>query len=213
MRYSEYAELDDTTLLSIIKSNADDSDSALDCLIKRHKKLVLKQAHSLYLIGADKEDLIQEGMIGLYKAIREYDCERAASFSAFAVSTVQNQMFNAISAYNRKKYQPLNDSVSLDAPIEASQDGTEPTSLIDVMESPHPTSNPEDLVIDKEKVNMIQYELGKCLSPLEKNVYNLYLEGLDYRQIAEKLGKTPKAIDNARGRIKSKLAKLLEALT
>ena len=90
MRYSDYLQMDDSSLLAIIKSESPDSDTALDILIKRHKKLVLNQAHSMYLIGADKEDLIQEGMIGLYKAIREYDNTRSESFTAFAISIIQN---------------------------------------------------------------------------------------------------------------------------
>ncbi len=214
MKYSDFDTMTDVELLHIIHTESADSainaDIALDYLINRHKQLVLSQAHSLYLTGADKEDLIQEGMIGLYKAIRSFDEERSASFSAFATSIIQNQMFNAIKAYNRKKYRPLNESVSLDAPIDTDGGDNDTLSLADVVKSPHQTSNPEDLVIDKEKVSMIEYELGKCLSPLEKTVYNLYIEGMDYRQIAERLGKTPKAIDNARSRIKIKLSKLLD---
>lgn len=202
--------MDDASLLAIIKSESGDSDAALDILLKRHKKLVLNQAHSLYLIGADKEDLIQEGMIGLYKAIREYDDTRSDTFTAFAVLLIQNQLINAITAYNRKKYRPLNDSVSLDAPIVSSNTDEDMHALIDIMEAPNTSSNPEDFVIDKEKVSMIEYELGKLLSSFEKSVYNLYLTGMDYRQIAQKLGKTPKAVDNARCRIKAKLSKLLD---
>ncbi len=202
--------MDDASLLAIIKSESSDSDAALDILLKRHKKLVLNQAHSLYLIGADKEDLIQEGMIGLYKAIREYDDTRSDTFTAFAVLLIQNQLINAITAYNRKKYRPLNDSVSLDAPIVSSNTDEDMHALIDIMEAPNTSSNPEDFVIDKEKVSMIEYELGKLLSSFEKSVYNLYLTGMDYRQIAQKLGKTPKAVDNARCRIKAKLSKLLD---
>ncbi len=210
MRYSDYLQMDDASLLAIIKSESSDSDAALDILLKRHKKLVLNQAHSLYLIGADKEDLIQEGMIGLYKAIREYDDTRSDTFTAFAVLLIQNQLINAITAYNRKKYRPLNDSVSLDAPIVSSNTDEDMHALIDIMEAPNTSSNPEDFVIDKEKVSMIEYELGKLLSSFEKSVYNLYLTGMDYRQIAQKLGKTPKAVDNARCRIKAKLSKLLD---
>lgn len=210
MRYSDYLQMDDASLLAIIKSESGDSDAALDILLKRHKKLVLNQAHSLYLIGADKEDLIQEGMIGLYKAIREYDDTRSDTFTAFAVLLIQNQLINAITAYNRKKYRPLNDSVSLDAPIVSSNTDEDMHALIDIMEAPNTSSNPEDFVIDKEKVSMIEYELGKLLSSFEKSVYNLYLTGMDYRQIAQKLGKTPKAVDNARCRIKAKLSKLLD---
>ncbi len=210
MRYSDYLQMDDSSLLAIIKSESPDSDTALDILIKRHKKLVLNQAHSMYLIGADKEDLIQEGMIGLYKAIREYDNTRSESFTAFAISIIQNQLINTITAYNRKKYKPLNDSISLDAPLVSTNANEDIPALINIMEASNPSSNPEDFVIDKEKVSMIEYELGKLLSSFEKSVYNLYLTGMDYKQIANKLGKTPKAVDNARCRIKSKLSKLLE---
>lgn len=211
MRYSDYLQMDDSSLLAIIKSESPDSDTALDILIKRHKKLVLNQAHSMYLIGADKEDLIQEGMIGLYKAIREYDNTRSESFTAFAHfnhTKPINKYYNCVQP--QKNTSRLTILYHLTHPLVSTNANEDIPALINIMEASNPSSNPEDFVIDKEKVSMIEYELGKLLSSFEKSVYNLYLTGMDYKQIAKKLGKTPKAVDNARCRIKSKLSKLLE---
>lgn len=199
----------DIELLELINSNSDNSSVVMDYLIERHKGLVLAQARSLYLVGGDKDDLIQEGMIGLYKAVREYNPEKSDNFVVFARTVIYGQICNAIKASTRKKNQPLNNYVSFNQPITHNgHDGENTYLLSDVIEASS-SSNPEELLIDKENASMIEYELGKCLSGLEKEVYTMYVGGMDYKQIASTLNRTPKAIDNALTRIRRKLSALL----
>ena len=206
---SELENMSDNELIHLIHKNNDDSEHITDYFMEKHKKLVLQQARPLFLAGGDKEDLIQEGMIGLYKAVRKFDSNTSSDFIPFAQYVIYKQMCTAITASNRKKYQPLNNYVSLDMPISNSQyDQSNPPLLSEIIVASSNT-NPEELIIDKENVSMIEYELGKCLSKLEKAVYQLYIEGMDYKQIAITLGKEPKAIDNALSRIRKKLRNML----
>lgn len=201
--------LSDVELLDIIRNDQDNASFVMDYLIERHKGLVRIQARSLFLIGGDKEDLLQEGMIGLYKALREFDPAISDNFESFARTIVYQQMCNAIKASTRKKNQPLNDYVSFNSPVIGSNNNEASQMLLsDVIEA-STISNPEELMIDKENVSMIEYELGKRLSKLEKSVYDMYTGGMDYRQIAETLGRTPKTIDNALTRIRNKLSAML----
>lgn len=207
VRRNELEGMSDTELLALIHSATPESSMAMDYFLEKYKGVVLHQARPLFLVGADRDDLLQEGMIGLYKAVREYDADKSPSFNTFAKTVVYQQMCNAINASNRKKNQPLNEYVSFYTPLQ-NDDNSAASSLLDTMEA-LPGSNPEEFVIDKENAYMIEYELGERLSSFEKLVFDLYLEGMDYRQIAEKLKRTPKAIDNAIQRIRSKLAALL----
>ena len=201
--------LSDIELLDIIHNDKDNASFVMDYFIERHKGLVRIQARSLFLIGGDKEDLLQEGMIGLYKALREFDPAISDNFESFAKTIVYQQMCNAIKASTRKKNQPLNDYVSFNSPVIGSNNNEASQMLLsDVIEA-STISNPEELMIDKENVSMIEYELGKRLSKLEKSVYDMYTGGMDYRQIAETLGRTPKTIDNALTRIRNKLSAML----
>ena len=201
--------LSDVELLDIIRNDQDNASFVMDYFIERHKGLVRIQARSLFLIGGDKEDLLQEGMIGLYKALREFDPAISDNFESFAKTIVYQQMCNAIKASTRKKNQPLNDYVSFNSPVIGSNNNEASQMLLsDVIEA-STISNPEELMIDKENVSMIEYELGKRLSKLEKSVYDMYTGGMDYRQIAETLGRTPKTIDNALTRIRNKLSAML----
>ena len=201
--------LSDVELLDIIRNDQDNASFVMDYFIERHKGLVRIQARSLFLIGGDKEDLLQEGMIGLYKALREFDPAISDNFESFAKTIVYQQMCNAIKASTRKKNQPLNDYVSFNSPVISSNNNEASQMLLsDVIEA-STISNPEELMIDKENVSMIEYELGKRLSKLEKSVYDMYTGGMDYRQIAETLGRTPKTIDNALTRIRNKLSAML----
>lgn len=208
MKSEELKLMDDSEILDIIHSDSPDSEMALDFFLEKYKGLVLHQARSLFLVGADKEDLLQEGMIGLYKAVREYDTDKSGSFYSFAKTTVYHQMCNAINASNRQKKQPLNEYISFYSPVPDELRDSGGSALIDTMEASG-VSNPEDFIIDKENVSMIEYGLGKLLSPLEKSVYNLYVTGMDYRQIGDKLNRSPKSIDNALQRIRNKLTKWL----
>lgn len=208
MKIEELNCMDDPEIIEIIRSDSEYSERALDFFLEKYKGLVLNQARSLFLIGADKEDLLQEGMIGLYKAVREYEPDKGA-FRNFAKTVVRQQMCNAIKMSMTQKNIPLNEYISLYTPLTKEASYSDETVLMDTMEASG-VSNPEDFIIDKENVSMIEYGLGKLLSPFEKSVYNLYVAGIDYRQIAVKLNRTPKSIDNALQRIRNKLTKWLE---
>ncbi len=201
--------LSDEDIIALIHNS--DSD-AMDYMLNRYKNLVRKKAKALYLIGGDKDDLIQEGMIGLYKAIRDYNADKDNSFFNFADLCISRQIYSAIKASNRKKNLPLNTYVSLYTPAYGENtDLEEKASLVDLMYE-NKISNPEELVIDKESTSMLEYELVRHLSHFEKDVLDLYLEDFSYLQIADKLKKEPKSIDNALQRIKTKLNMVLKKL-
>ena len=172
----------------------------IDYLMVKYKNLVRKKAKALFLIGADNDDLIQEGMIGLFKAIRDYQEEKDSSFYHFAEICISRQMYTAMEASQRKKHATLNSYVSLDE--EPDNDGQIP--LTEVLQS-LTNGNPEDMVIDQENVEAFQKKIEKCLSKMEKEVLALTLQGLDYHQVAQIMDKSPKSIDNALQRIKGKL--------
>ena len=169
-------------------------NTIMDYILEKYKPLVRKCANAMYLIGAEKEDLIQEGMIGLFKAIRDYRDDRDNSFSSFAYICVNRQLYTAIEASNRKKNQPLNSYVSL------SEQSTK--NCLGV------TSSPEQLVIEQEVWENLWKELDECLSEMEKQVLSYYLKGSSYLQIAEKMEKSPKSIDNALWRIRQKIRQI-----
>ena len=193
-----YLELSDNELLELINEQKD--NDAMETLIKRYGPMITGQSRSLYIIGADEEDLIQEGMIGLFKAIRDYQEEKDSSFYHFAEICISRQMYTAMEASQRKKHAPLNSYVSLDE--EPDNDGQIP--LTEVLQS-LTNGNPEDMVIDQENVEAFQKKIEKCLSKMEKEVLALTLQGLDYHQVAQIMDKSPKSIDNALQRIKGKL--------
>jgi len=185
---------------------------AIDYLLEKYKYLVRNKARALYLIGGDKDDLIQEGMIGLYKAIRDFQSNKDSTFFSFADLCVSRQIYSAIKASNRMKNIPLNTYISLDIPVYGEgTDMEEKQPLVDIINQKY-ISNPEELVIDKENTSMIEYELVRRLSDLEKRVLGLYMQDLKYVQIAEVLGKEPKTIDNALTRIKTKLNQVLREI-
>lgn len=199
MRQNEYENVCDEELLMQISEG---NDSITDYLCKKYKHLVMKKANALYLIGAEKEDLIQEGMIGLFKAIRDFSPEREASFYHFAELCINRQMYHAIEASQRLKHAPLNSYISLS---EEASDETGLT-LADMLEGTA-EQNPERLFLQQEAYEDLFAHLETILSPLEKQVCDLYLQGMDYRQIAAHLGKAPKSIDNALQRIRSKIGR------
>ena len=206
---SKYETLPDEEIVCRIQSG---DQPAIDYLLEKYKYLVRNKAKALYLIGGDKDDLIQEGMIGLYKAIRDYQFDKDNSFFNFADLCISRQIYSAIKASNRKKNIPLNTYISLDTPMYGeSGDNDEKEALVDIIHQKY-VSNPEELVIDKENTSMIEYELVRRLSDLEKRVLSLYMQDLKYVQIAEFLGKEPKTIDNALTRIKTKLNQVLKEI-
>ena len=182
---------------------------AIDYLFEKYKYLARSKAKALFLIGGDRDDLIQEGMIGLYKAIQDYQRDRQSSFFSFADLCISRQIYSAIKASNRKKNIPLNTYISIYAPISSGQGEGDKETLVDIMYQENGL-NPEEMVIDKENTSMIEYELVRRLSDLERGVLNLYMQDLKYVQIAKVLGKEPKTIDNALTRIKAKLNQVLK---
>ena len=179
---------------------------ALEYLLNKYKNFVRTKARSYFLIGADHEDIVQEGMIGLYKAIRDYKAERLSSFRAFAELCVTRQIITAIKTATRQKHIPLNSYISLNKPIyEEDSDRT----LLDVI-TEEGMSNPEEMIIDREDLSVIEGKIGQMLSDLEKEVLVRYMEGKSYVEIGEEMGRHVKSIDNALQRVKKKLEKFLE---
>ena len=204
---TNYSIMTDEDIVDKIKAG---DRPAMDFLFEKYKYLVKNKAKALFLIGGDRDDLIQEGMIGLYKAIQDYQKDRQSSFFNFADLCISRQIYSTIKASNRKKNIPLNTYISIYAPLTNRQEeGAEKETLVDIMYKENGL-NPEEMVIDKENTSMIEYELVRRLSTLEKGVLSLYMQDLKYVQIAKLLGKEPKAIDNALTRIKAKLNQVLK---
>ena len=181
-----------------------------DYLMEKYKDMVRKQARAMYLWGGENDDLIQEGMIGLFKAVQDYDPKEGASFSSFAGLCVSRQMYTAIKASQRKKHLPLNSSVSIYA---SASDNPEENglSIVDTIEAGK-ESNPELMILGEEYTNAFEEELKEKLSKLERKVLYLHLQGMEYMNIAEFMDKSPKTIDNALQRIKAKARQLLEEM-
>lgn len=199
-----YDKIPDERLIE--KMRAGDPE-IMDYLMVKYKPMVRKKARAMYLIGGENEDLIQEGMIGLIKAVRDYDETQNTSFASFADLCVSRQMYSAIEASKRKKHIPLNSYISLYEQGGETDDGQN-LPLIDTIES-EIENNPEALYFGKEFSEAFEEQLKQSLSALENHVLYLHLLGTDYKTIAELLGKSPKAIDNALQRIRAKAGKLL----
>ena len=199
----ESYELADEVIVEIAK---DGDVDALEYLIRKYKNFVRVKARSYFLIGADREDIIQEGMIGLYKAIRDYRPDKLASFRAFAELCITRQIITAIKTATRQKHIPLNSYISLNKPI---YDEESDRTLLDVI-SGHKITDPEELVISREELVHIEEKIGEILSNLEWSVLTLYLQGRSYQEIAYDLDRHVKSIDNALQRVKRKLEKYLE---
>lgn len=196
--------LDDEELLSRIHQG---SSHALDVIMHKYINFVRAKARTYFLIGADKEDIIQEGMIGLYKAIRDYDGDKLSSFKAFAELCVTRQIITAIKTATRFKHMPLNSYVSLDKPL---RDEDKDRTLMDVLVG-SAEIDPQELLVNRENLGDMQLKLSELLSRLEKEVLQLYLEGCTYQEISKELNRHEKSIDNALQRVKRKLEQLLNA--
>lgn len=201
---SKYDRMTDEQLLCDYKNG---NQEIMDYLMVKYKSMVRKKARAMYLLGGENEDLIQEGMIGLIKAVRDFDVTQKTSFSSFAELCVSRQMYSAIESSNRKKHLPLNSYVSLYEDSEQVGEGRS-LPLIDTIESSK-ENDPEVLYFGKEYTEAFAEQLKELLSPLENHVLYLHLMGTDYRTIAELLGKSPKSVDNALQRIKTKAQKIL----
>ena len=168
-------------------------------LIDKYKGMVRKKAHAMFLIGGEQEDLIQEGMIGLFRAVRDYRPSKNASFATFASLCVERQIYKAIEISGRQKHRPLNSYISLseeNSPLKNTEDTKQ--------------QNPEEIIIDRESTNLMQEKIKERLSPFENQVLRAYLEGKDYHQIARQMVKSPKSIDNALQRMRNKIHDLME---
>ena len=174
---------------------------AEECLINKYKKLVKIKARSYFLIGADTEDIIQEGMIGLYKAVRNYQFKKLSSFKAFAELCITRQIITAIKSATRQKHIPLNSYISLNRPI-YNEDSDR--TLLDIVDNIS-INDPQDLFLNSEKLNNLKARIKKILSDLERDVLESYLDAKSYQEIAADLGRHVKSIDNALQRIKRKL--------
>lgn len=190
----------------VVEFAREGDDAALEYLINKYKNFVRAKARSYFLIGADREDIIQEGMIGLYKAIRDFRLDKLSSFRAFAELCITRQIITAIKTATRQKHIPLNSYVSLNKPI---YDEDLHRTLLDVL-SGSKITDPEELIISREEFDDIEEKMGEILSSLEWKVLMSYLEGKSYQEIAEDLHRHVKSIDNALQRVKRKLERYLE---
>ncbi|MDY4518674.1 MAG: RNA polymerase sporulation sigma factor SigH [Candidatus Spyradocola sp.] len=184
----------------------DGDEAALELLMMKYKNFVRSKARSYFLIGADHEDIVQEGMIGLFKAIRDFRPDKLTSFRAFAELCVTRQIITAIKTATRQKHIPLNSYVSLNRPI---YDEESDRTLMDVL-SEVQMAGPEELLISQEDYSSVENRISEVLSDLEMEVLNSYLEGKSYQEIAQDLGRHVKSIDNALQRVKRKLEKSLD---
>ncbi len=197
--YAKYESLSDEELIVEIKEK--ENAAALDYLIHRYRSFVRAKARSYFLIGADREDIIQEGMIGFYKAVRDFKSDKLSSFHAFAELCVTRQIITAIKTATRQKHIPLNSYISLNKPI---YDEDSDRTLLDVI-SGVKVADPEELIISREEFLTIEKKMSEILSELEWQVLMAYLDGKSYQEIAASLGRHVKSIDNALQRVKRKL--------
>lgn len=188
----------------VLRARAGD-DTALEHLLLRYKNFARVKARNYFLIGADKDDLVQEGMIGLYKAIRDFRPDKQSSFRAFAELCIQRQIITAIKTSTRQKHIPLNSYVSLMRPMPQDDGGEPDRVLVDVLTIGGPNTDPVEMVISREEIDAMSTSFREILSDLEAHVLHLYLEGKSYQDIAESLKRRVKSIDNALQRIKRKV--------
>ena len=198
----DYRQYSDEELIVRLR---DGESGITEYLMNKYKNLVRSKAKSMYILGADNDDLIQEGMIGLFKALRDYDSGRDASFLTFADLCVSRQMYTAVQASRRQKHIPLNTYISLYGSVSTDYEG-EQEELVNVLAA-RESQSPEEVVIDRENVVWLEKAIEQELSNFEKQVLDLYLTGMGYQQIAKVLGRDDKSTDNALHRIKTKLKK------
>lgn len=202
-RNVQFRELEDEEVVELVRGG---DTEALEYLINKYKNFVRAKSRSYFLVGADREDIIQEGMIGLFKAIRDYKEDKLSSFKAFAELCITRQIITAIKTATRQKHIPLNSYVSLDKPI---YDEESDRTLLDVI-SETKVTDPEELIINQEEYVDIELKISELLSDLERKVLSLYLDGRSYQEISEQLNRHVKSIDNALQRVKRKLERYVE---
>lgn len=202
--YGRLEQMSDEDIAVFCKE--DENAAALEYLISKYRNFVRAKARSYFLIGADREDIIQEGMIGLYKAIRDFRSDKLSSFRAFAELCITRQIITAIKTATRQKHIPLNSYVSLNKPI---YDEDSDRTLLDILSGSR-VSDPEELIISREEFMGIEEKMGEILSDLEWKVLMAYLDGKSYQEIAIELERHVKSIDNALQRVKRKLERYLD---
>ena len=203
-KQDEYPLCTDSELIDRLRRG---EESIMDYICDKYKNLVRSKAKSMFILGADSEDLIQEGMIGLFKAVRDFDSGRDASFHTFAELCISRQMYTAVQASKRQKHFPLNTYVSLDS-SEAVSDGQDGMILAELL-ADRAEQSPEELFLDKERVAYLEEAIERELSDFEHQVLDLYMTGMSYTEIAKVLGRDEKATDNALQRLKGKIRKML----
>ena len=201
---TELEEVEDAALVERVRSG---DERGLDVLLARYRNFARSKARSFFLAGSDREDVVQEGMIGLFKAIRDFALNQETPFRAFAELCISRQILTAIKTANRQKHQPLNSSISLDAPAYGSEEGNK--SVGDQLVASG-LSDPVEMVISAEEIEAIRESMSENLTELEGDVLRLYLDGKSYEEIAGALGNHVKSIDNALQRIKRKLQRHLD---
>ena len=200
---SEYTQMTDEKLIENIKQ---DDKKALDCLMGRYNETVSLKANRFFMIGAEKEDMIQEGMIGLYKAVKSFNTEKQNSFKTFANMCIERQLITAVKNSNRQKHIPLNSSISLNA---AAYDDNEDMDKLDVLDI-KALNDPSDIIADREYFESMENKIKENLSEFELQVLREYEKGKSYADIAEKLNSKIKSVDTAIQRIKKKANKIKE---
>ncbi len=204
---NNYNNMSDDELLELI--NKKDTD-ALDFLICKYKDLVNSKVNKYFIIGAEKEDIVQEGLIGLYKAIKDYNPDKQNSFKSFANLCIERQLITAIKSSNRQKHMPLNSYLSLNMTAFENEDGNNDTPIVDVLENTV-IEDPLDTITKKEYFSSVENVIDSSLSDFEKKVLNRYVQGESYVKIAERLDAPVKSVDNAIQRIRKKTAKNIQA--
>lgn len=204
---NNYNNMSDDELLELI--NKKDTD-ALDFLICKYKDLVNSKVNKYFIIGAEKEDIVQEGLIGLYKAIKDYKPDKQNSFKSFANLCIERQLITAIKSSNRQKHMPLNSYLSLNMTAFENEDGNNDTQIVDVLEKTV-IEDPLDTITKKEYFSSVENVIDSSLSDFEKKVLNRYVQGESYVKIAERLDAPVKSVDNAIQRIRKKTAKNIQA--
>lgn len=204
---NNYNNMSDDELLELI--NKKDTD-ALDFLICKYKDLVNSKVNKYFIIGAEKEDIVQEGLIGLYKAIKDYKPDKQNSFKSFANLCIERQLITAIKSSNRQKHMPLNSYLSLNMTAFENENGNNDTQIVDVLENTV-IEDPLDTITKKEYFSSVENVIDSSLSDFEKKVLNRYVQGESYVKIAERLDAPVKSVDNAIQRIRKKTAKNIQA--
>ncbi len=207
MNREKFKQASDEELILMYRDGEEDAASFI---MNKYKNLVRKKASSMYILGADRDDLIQEGMIGLFKAVRDYDMGRDVNFYTFADLCVSRQMYTAVQASNRQKHLPLNTYISIYSQSMNSEEGTDEYALMNTLTA-RKEANPEEMVIEQENMEQMENAILKELSEFEKQVFELHLTGMTYTEIAKVLGRDDKSTDNALQRMKAKIKRVLKS--